>query len=335
MKVSYLICLCIISLLLPRVLTAQTITLVNQSATSSLRGLSVVDNNIAWVSGSKGTVGVTIDAGKTWNWPVVKGFEKADFRDIEAFSDKEAVIVSSGTPALILKTIDGGINWKLCYQNNDKAYFLDALEFNGTKHGAVLGDPINNKFLILETFDAGDTWALAKTQPLALPDEAAFAASGTCFRRTKNTFSLVTGGSNARLVTLDKNVKNNPVAVNIPILHGKGSQGAFSIAYGNKKTIIVGGDYSKDNRIDSVATYSINSKPALAIQQPAGFQSCVEYLNDDIFIATGTPGSNITSDGGKTWRKIDVTSYNVCRKAKRGNLILFAGDRGRIGIFKL
>jgi hypothetical protein len=50
-------------------------------------------------------------------------------------------------------------------------------------------------------------------------------------------------------------------------------------------------------------------------------------------MSTGTPGSNITTDGGITWRKIDDASYNVCRKAKKGNLILLAGDHGRIGIF--
>src|ERR1700761_702418 len=134
---------------------AQKIVMLQESKLSSIRGLSVVNNNIAWVSGSNGYTALTTDGGKTWTWQQVKGFEKADFRDIEAFSDKEAIIMASGTPALILKTIDGGKNWQIKYRNTDTAYFLDAMKFINAKHGIVLGDPISNKFLLLETNDCG------------------------------------------------------------------------------------------------------------------------------------------------------------------------------------
>jgi len=42
-----------------------------------------------------------------------------------------------------------------------------------------------------------------------------------------------------------------------------------------------------------------------------------------------------SGDGGKTWTKIDDASYNVCRKAKHGKLVLLAGNGGKIGIFKM
>jgi photosystem II stability/assembly factor-like uncharacterized protein len=315
-------------------LKAQTITLLHKSISSSIRGLSVVDDSVAWVSGSKGTVGITVDGGKTWSWPQVRGFEKIDFRDIEAFSDKEAIIISSGTPAVILKTIDGGVNWLVTYQNNDKAYFLDAMEFDGRNNGIILGDPINGKFLILETFNGGKGWTPAKNSPAALPNEAAFAASGTCLRKCKRAFIMVTGGSNARMITLAKRLNNRSHSWNIPILHGKASQGAFSIAFGRKQGIIVGGDYSNASRTDSVSVYMHNTSMRLSVQRPAGYQSCVENIKENYYLSTGTPGSNLTNDGGKTWRKIDAVSYNVCKKAKHGNLILLAGDDGKIGIYK-
>jgi photosystem II stability/assembly factor-like uncharacterized protein len=177
----------LILLLCFQTLKAQKIELLQQGKPTSIRGLSVVDNKIAWVSGSKGYVSITTNGGKIWNWQQVKGYEKADFRDIEAFSDKVAIIMSSGTPAYILKTTDGGATWDLKYKNEDKAYFLDAMDFDGKKHGLIMGDPINNKFLILETNDAGDTWHLFKNQPDAMPNEAAFAASGTCLRMMEKT----------------------------------------------------------------------------------------------------------------------------------------------------
>src|SRR5436190_7761032 len=75
---------------------------------TSIRGLSVVNDNVVWVSGSNGTIGKTSNGGKTWTWIIVKGFEKTEFRDIEAFDANIAVIMAVGEPAYILRTEDGG-----------------------------------------------------------------------------------------------------------------------------------------------------------------------------------------------------------------------------------
>jgi len=314
-------------------LKAQHIETLQQGKPASFRGLSVVNDNTAWVSGSKGTIALTSDGGKTWDWKQVKGFEKSDFRDIEAFSDKEAIIMSSGTPALILKTTDGGNNWQVKYNNADTAYFFDAMDFDSPKHGLVLGDPINNKFVLMETNDGGETWAPFKNPPDALTGEAAFAASGTCLRISCGLTYITTGGNAARLLTYHG--KKAWDYRNVPLPHSKPSQGGFSFACGSDRGVMVGGDYAKDIRTDSVsATQLTRSVFVLAEKGPAGFQSCVEYISEKTFLSTGTPGSNLTTDGGKTWIKIDDNSYNVCRKAKKGNLVLLAGDKGRIGIFK-
>ncbi len=318
---------------------AQTIVQIQQGKPVSIRGLSVVDDSIAWISGSKGTIAVTHNGGKTWDWQQVKGFEKADFRDIEAFSDKEAIIMSSGTPALILKTIDGGASWHVKYKNVDTVYFLDAMDFDTPKHGLVLGDPINNKFVLLETRDGGENWIPYKNSPNALPGEACFAASGTCLRIVKGAIGISSGGTNARFIyfniTLDS-WQYDP----LPIIHHKSSQGAFSFAMGKDRGLFVGGDYADDKNADSVAAIALPRLDATLIYNPIktgplGFQSCIEYISGNIFLSTGTPGSNITTDGGKTWTQIDHTSFNVCRKAKHGKLVLLAGNGGKTGIFKL
>ncbi|MDB5158780.1 MAG: hypothetical protein JWR50_3487 [Mucilaginibacter sp.] len=321
-------------LLLSSVAIAQRIELLQQGKPASIRGLSVVDDNVAWASGSKGCITITTDGGKTWSWQQVKGFEKSDFRDIEAFSDKEAVIMSSGTPALILKTVDGGINWKVNYRNTDTTYFLDAMDFNNSKHGFVMGDPIKDKFLLMETNDGGSTWNLYNG-PDAVKSQAAFAASGTCLV-TGKLFAIATGGSAAELIV--KNTRGSGwLHYAVPIIHGKSAQGAFSVATGNNHLIVVGGDYQKDKQQDSTACYSADKGLTWHVSDtfPAGYQSCVEYIRDKIFLSTGTSGTNITIDGGQNYAKIDATSYNVCRKAKHGKLVLLAGDNGKIGVFKL
>ena len=333
--IRHLFSLILLFLLFVSEAKAQHIELLQQDNPTSIRGLSVVDDSVAWISGSKGYIAITTNGGKTWTWQQIKGYEQADFRDIEAFSTKEAIIMSSGTPALILKTTDGGQSWQLKYKNTDTAYFLDAMDFADTKHGYILGDPINNKFLLLETKDGGNTWNSFNNPPAALQNEAAFAASGTCLRTNNQNILIVSGGPTARLFNYSKSTKQWNI-LPVPITKGESSKGAFSIAKNDNEIVIVGGDYSHDKRTDSTACYSTSdgTKWQLAASFPSGYQSCVEYIKDKTFLSTGTPGTNITTNSGQTWTKIDTTSYNVCRKAKHGTLVLLAGNNGKIGILK-
>src|SRR5687768_16967688 len=87
---------------------SQEIKMLTSGTRTSLRGLSVVTDKIVWVSGSAGTVGRSVDGGVNWQWLTVKGYEKRDFRDIEAFDDKTAIIMAIAEPAQILRTTDGG-----------------------------------------------------------------------------------------------------------------------------------------------------------------------------------------------------------------------------------
>src|SRR5262245_10751388 len=75
---------------------------------ADFRGLSVVSARIAWVSGTQGTYGRTTDAGKTWSVGTVLGAAKLDFRDVEAFGEDTAYLLSAGPgeDSRIYKTAD-------------------------------------------------------------------------------------------------------------------------------------------------------------------------------------------------------------------------------------
>jgi len=177
------------------------------------RGLCVLNDSCAWFSGSKGTVIRTTDGGKHFDTisprstntrftdflPYVKqsvenynqvsdapiSLWRKDYRDIWAKNENEAVIMSAGDSALILKTMDGGKNWTIVYTDFRKDIFLDALEIDSkTGIGMVLGDPINTQkhFAALYTTDFGSSWNNLPIADWNLPLdtlESFFAASGT------------------------------------------------------------------------------------------------------------------------------------------------------------
>ena len=308
---------------------AQQIKIISSGNKASLRGLSVVDDRVVWVSGSDGMIGKSIDSGNTWKWMQVKNFEKTDFRDIEAFDENIAVIMGVDFPAYILRTIDGGETWKLVYENNTKGIFLDAMDFWNEQSGIVIGDPINNKFFIARTFNGGDKWQTLPENkyPVADSGEACFAASGTNIRKLGNDAAcFVTGGLRSRLFIKDK-------IIELPIVQGVQTAGANSIAIKNEKTfIVVGGDFTTpDSTYKNCAiTKDAGKTWAQPAIQPNGYRSCIEYLNKKNWITCGLNGVDVTNDDGNTWKSISKKSFNVCRKAKKGKAVFLAGN-GKIG----
>src|SRR5215475_2534750 len=68
---------------------------------TNLRGVSVIQNSsdkrfVIWASGSNGTVLRSVDDGNTWKQLKVEGGATLDFRDVEAFDDNVAYLMSSG-----------------------------------------------------------------------------------------------------------------------------------------------------------------------------------------------------------------------------------------------
>ena len=312
------------------VANTQTINVITSGQKTSLRGLSVVDDRVIWVSGSNGMVGKSVDSGHSWKWITVKGFEKTDFRDIEAFDETSAVIMGVAEPAYILRTADAGETWKVVYENKTKGMFLDAMEFWNIHSGIVVGDPIDNKIFIARTFDGGISWRdiPAVNYPLADSGEAMFASSGTNVRKlSQQEAVIVTGGLRSRLL-----IKNKQI--DLPILQGTQSTGANSIAVkNNKMMIIVGGDFTaKDSSTGNcVITTDAGKTWKFPITAPHGYRSCVEYIGKKNWICSGLSGIDFSNDDCTNWRWISKESFHVCRKAKNGKTVFFAGAGGKIG----
>jgi photosystem II stability/assembly factor-like uncharacterized protein len=178
----------------------------NASSTASFRGLSVVNDNVAWISGSQGQVGVTIDGGKTWSFNTIKGHEKSEFRSLYAFDATHAIIANAGSPGYIFTTADAGKTWTIVHTLTHKDAFFDGIDFWNSKEGIIYGDPIDGKMLLLKTTDGGQSWKEVSEAPQLESGEASFAASGTGIRCIRNNKIIIcTGGTISRLwISSDK-----------------------------------------------------------------------------------------------------------------------------------
>jgi len=307
----------------------------NKGTNTSIRGLSVVSDQVAWVSGSNGHIGKTIDGGKSWKWVNPQGFEKLDFRDIEAFDGQKAIVVNAGSPAYILLTTDGGQTWKTTYKNTDTAIFLDGMDFWNKKKGIIFGDPIANKLQILKTTNGGESWNdISRDLEMEMsPGEASFAASGTTIKvLKKGKVWIATGGAVANIYH-SANYGQSWAKYPCPIWQGENSTGPFSMDfYDAKNGIVVGGNYVQDTLTkNNVLLTNNGGKDWIKPQRPVfGYRSGVTYVDKNLCVAVGTSGVDISGDSGMNWKKISNLGFNAVRKAKSGSLILLAGSKGMI-----
>jgi photosystem II stability/assembly factor-like uncharacterized protein len=287
---------------------------------TNLRGVSAArlhapESVAVWASGSNGVILRSVDRGKTWKQLHVAGGETLDFRSIEAFDARTAYVMSSGEGELsrIYKTTDGGASWNLQYTDKRSAFFLDALACVSPKNCFALSDPVDGKFLLLATSD-GEHWKELPrdNMPAAMPNEGAFAASGTVLLVRGADVYFATGGPAARVFhSLD--FGETWVAVETPIAHGNASSGIFSIAQMGNKIVAVGGDYKDPARSDGAGAYSLDNGKSwkLAAQQPGGYRSAVAWIDYGAVAAVGPNGEDVSEDAGVHWQHSDSLDLNA------------------------
>jgi photosystem II stability/assembly factor-like uncharacterized protein len=310
-------------------------------STASLRGVSAVNTQVVWASGTAGAYLQTTDGGVTWKAAQVPGAEALDFRGIRAIDGRTVYLLSSGTAdkARIYKTTDGGSHWALQLTNPDPKGFFDAITFWDPAHGIVLGDPVDGRFAIFTTGDGGLHWQRQPTPP-ALPNEGAFAASNTCLfvLGTREAWFGTGGPGGARVFhSRDRGLTWTVAAT--PIRNDGPSAGIFSLAFSDSRHgVAVGGDYAKDREDrqniavtdDGGLTWTAPAGPG-----PKGFRSAVAYLpHAKMWLATGTSGSDVSADNGKTWKLFDSGAYNAVSFASTGTAGWAVGPRGRIAAFR-
>ena len=177
-----------------------------------------------------------------------------------------------------------GATWEEKYSNQSEGIFFDAMAFWNKDRGIAVSDPIDGRFFLIRTLDAGENWEEIPMEncPIALRNEAGFAASGTCLTVQRDGHVWFgTGGSVARIHHSSDWGKTWNVS-ETPLLSGLPSQGIFSIGFKDTTNgIIVGGDY-QDPENSSLCTAITRDGgltwTAIAENSVRGYRSCVVYV---------------------------------------------------------
>ena len=276
-----------------------------------LRGLDAVSDKVAWVTGSGGGVWRTVNGGRSWknvspDVPPVEG-EPLMYRDVEATSDKTALILAIGPGAAsqVLRTTNGGKSWKRTFLNEEPAAFYDCMAMypNG-RDGLALSDPVDGRMRLIRTKDGGRTWKRVAQKGLPAPVEGEFyfAASGTCLITSGDRDAwIVSGGGAARVLHSTDRGRTWDVAETT--LAPGAAAGAFSIAVRDDQGVIVGGDFEQETDGVDRSAYLTKGGRWLNGGDLGGYRSGVTWLpgTKRTAVAVGPSGSDVTVDGGRSW----------------------------------
>ncbi|WLW58345.1 WD40/YVTN/BNR-like repeat-containing protein [Streptomyces sp. YU58] len=285
------------------------------------RGLAAVDRRTAWVAGTRGTVLRTTDGGASWRNVSPPGAADLQFRDVEAFDARRAVVlaIGEGEASRVYRTDDGGRTWTESFRNTDAKAFYDCLTFFDRRHGLAMSDPVDGKFRILSTGDGGRTWKVLPNagMPAALEGEAGFAASGQCLVSSgPRDVWLATGGAARARVLHSADRGLTWTASDTPVPAGDPARGVFALAFRDRAHgLAVGGDYRADQPSPRAAarTGDGGADWQSATTPVPAYRSGVAWLphSRTAALAVGPTGTDLTTDAGRTWRTVDEGSYDT------------------------
>jgi photosystem II stability/assembly factor-like uncharacterized protein len=291
-----------------------------RSGTSNLlQAVSVVSEDVVWVSGHGGTYAITVDGGESWVAGQVRDADTMQFRDVHAFSADHAYLLGAGPGEMsrIYMTIDGGRTWDLQWVNSEDRGFYDCFDFWDENTAVAYGDAIDGELRMVRTTD-GETWFVVSQEnlPQGRDGEGGFAASGTCLVTLAPSSGWVgTGAGSARVLrTGDRGATWTAAAT--PIVSNAPASGITSLAFWGEDTgMAFGGDLAitdlyTDNvavTIDGGGTWRLASHPVFF----GGIygSAYVPGTPHPAVVVVGPNGADFTLDVGGTWSSLDTLSY--------------------------
>jgi hypothetical protein len=123
--------------------------------------------------------------------------------------------------------------------------------------------------------------------------------------------------------------------VQLPLKGGEG-WGAYTLTLAGNYGVILGGHYKFFRQGDSTAAWlnPATGRFELADSFPNGYRSGSCYdPNTGYFYCTGTNGTNISRNHGRTWEPFSAVGGNAV--VVSGRMLVVAGNRGKMYRFSL
>ena len=290
-------------------------------STALFIGISVVDDNTVWISGTNSSYARTTDGGANWEVQQVDPADSLQFRDVHAFDDQRALLLSigNGDQSRIYRTTNAGQEWERVFTNQEPDGFFDCMDFWDDMTGLAFSDSFDGSFYIIKTTDGGTTWTQVPPAvlPPALEGEGSFAASGTCLiTEGENTAYIGTGagGRAAVLKTTDRGETWS--LVETPVTHGTPSSGLASVSFVNENLgVVAGGEIAKPDSIASPIAVTIDGGATWSLAAPPSFTGAiygVSYVPNQptpTLVAAGPKGVAYSTNNGASWAPISDQNY--------------------------
>lgn len=309
--------------------------------TALLQAVSPVDQRVVWVSGHRASYARTTDGGRTWTAGTVPGDSTLQFRDVHAFDENTAFLMSAGTGPVsrVYFTADAGKTWTLQHTNPDSTGFYDCLSFWDRDRGLLYGDAVDGKVVVLSTGNGGRLWTRVPSERLPAPrqGEGGFAASGTCLVTQPPGHAWIgTGAGLAARVFHSSDRGSTWTVIETPVFHGAPASGIASLTFRDSLNgFAAGGDIGDPNsRTDNVAvtadggrTWRVAGHPGItgAIYGSA----YVPGAPTPSVVIVSPKGAEYSTDNGATWTGLDTRAYWAVAFASNGTGWM-AGPQGRI-----
>jgi photosystem II stability/assembly factor-like uncharacterized protein len=306
-------------------------TLLNQE---HFRGLSIEDNLVV-IAGSQGTrIQLLMTPDLQSEISIDSLGHRYHFRDVEV-REGYNLFMAIQNPSQISK--DSFDTLTVIYENLDTTCFLDGMDFWKNGQGIIFGDPMHGKHFILKSEFDGNSWERISNDniPEPIKNEAGFAASGTSIVCIGDGVGYIGWGGDEVRVFKTTDYGNTWKAQLTPMPKNQSGTGIYSMAFKDEMNgVAVGGNWEYSD-CDSSKIYTKDGGKTWHLSNGVqGYRSCVTYLKDQTYISTGTNGTDISIDGGKSWTMLDTIGFNAIQFDFSQSKILGIGV-GNYGLIKL
>lgn len=313
--------------------------------------IKMVDENVVWASSSVGFNGNTrptsyrsLDGGKTWNSSLVSGANGTVAWDIAPIDSLHAFLGASSANGNLYETHDGGSTWEVNQSYEDSPVYV---HFFNENEGWVAGAE-NTTIRFGLTKDGGVTWTYIGGEDWATPEGTSI-PDIIGLERPEIAYSTLNGSYDVKGNMIIMNMWGGTYWVSYdkgynwerkytPAAEAERSNGTVAIK--DSLTYMFTGDLNTSyNLVPEVSYYTEDGGITWVTGNPSVNTSVGEYLEgtDNTFIVCGqfgnVQGTQVTTDGGRTWTKVDNTRIVAADFVASGKGIGVFGDASQFGNF--